>query len=317
MRIIYLGTPEFAVPTLEKLLAWPHCQVVAAVTQPDRPAGRGKHIFAPPVKLLAEAHNIPVFQPERLSRSPDVVQGMRDLNPDILVMVAFGQILKKEVLTMAPLGVLNLHGSLLPKYRGAAPINWSIINGETVTGNTTMFSDSGVDTGMMLLKQEVPIGPDTTAEELSETMSRAGADLVIDTLERLRNKTIQPVAQNDAEATFAPRLTKDMGSIDWKKSGQEIHNLVRGLYPWPGTFTHLNGQVLKIITTRTTIGGSVPDGAAPGTLIVEGGKVLIACGENGRDLLELVEVQPTNKARMPAKDWVNGTRLKSGIAVGV
>lgn len=317
MRIIYLGTPEFAVPTLEKLLAWQHAEVVAVVTQPDRPAGRGKHIFAPPTKMVAEAQGIPVLQPERLSRSPDVVQAMRELKPDILVMVAFGQILKKEVLTMAPMGVVNLHGSLLPKLRGAAPINWAIINGETFTGNTTMFSDSGVDTGAMLLKQKVPIGPDMNAEELEETMSRAGSSLVIDTLDRLRTKSIEPITQDDSEATFAPRLTKELGHIDWHKTAAEIHNLVRGLYGWPGTYTLLNGAVLKLITTRTTIGGSVPEGTAPGTVILEGGKVVVTCGTKGDDMLELLEVQPPNKSRMSAKDWINGARLKSGIAVGV
>lgn len=317
MRIIYLGTPEFAVPTLEKLLAWQHCKVVAVVTQPDRPAGRGKHIFAPPTKMVAEAHNIPVLQPEKLSRSPDVVQAMRDYQPDILVMVAFGQILKKEVLTMSPLGVLNLHGSLLPKYRGAAPINWAIINGETTTGNTTMFSDSGVDTGPMLLKQKIPITADMNAEELSETMSRAGADLVIETLERLRTKSIQPIVQDDSEATFAPRLTKEMGLIDWNKSAQEIHNLVRGLYGWPGTYTMFNAGVLKIVSTRTTIGGTVPSGTKSGTIFVEAGKVMVACGTAGDDMLELIDVQPPNKSRMSAKDWANGARLKTGVAVGV
>lgn len=317
MRIIYLGTPEFAVPTLEKLLAWQHCQVVAVVTQPDRPAGRGKHIFAPPTKVVAEAQGIPVLQPERLSRSPEVVQAMKDLNPDILVMVAFGQILKKEVLTMAPMGVLNLHGSLLPKYRGAAPINWSIIKGETVTGNTTMFSDSGVDTGPMLLKQKVPIGPDMTAEQLAETMSRTGAQLVIDTLEKLRTDSITATKQDDTAATFAPRLTKDMGLIDWRKSAADIHNLVRGLYPWPGTHTMMNGSTLKIMATRTTIGGTPVTDTEPGTIILDGGKVMVVCGSDGDEFLELLEVQPPNKAKMSAKDWANGARLKSGIAIGV
>jgi methionyl-tRNA formyltransferase len=317
MRIIYLGTPEFAVPTLERLISWPHGEVVAVVTQPDRPAGRGRHVFAPPTKLLAEAHGIKVLQPEKLSKSPDVVQAMRDLNPDILVMVAFGQILKKDVLTMAPHGVVNLHGSLLPELRGAAPINWAIINGKTQTGNTTMFSDSGVDTGKMLLKQKVPIGPDMTAEELAETMSVVGADLVIETLERIRNGTIEPQVQDDSLATFAPRLTKDMGQIDWKKSAQEIHNLVRGLYPWPGTFTHLNGAVLKVVSTRTVSGSAGGAGTAPGTIVVEGGKVMVTCGADGSELLELVEVQPINKAKMSARDWMNGARLKSGVLVGV
>ena len=216
---------------------------------------------------------------------------------------------------MAPMGVLNLHGSLLPALRGAAPINWAIINGETVTGNTTMFSEAGVDTGPMLLKQNVPIGPDTTAEELADTMSHAGSDLVIETLDKLRTKTIEPVRQDDSLATFAPRLTKDMGAIDWKKPAQQVHNLVRGLFPWPGTFTLMNGAVLKIISTRIVVGGPSTQ-TAPGSLVIEGGKVMVVCGETGEELLELLEVQPPNKSRMSARDWSNGAHIKSGMTVG-
>lgn len=320
MRIIYLGTPEFAVPTLEKLFAWEHGEVVALVTQPDRPAGRGRHIFPPPTKVVASAHNIPILQPEKLSKSPDVVQAMRDLKPDILVMVAFGQILRKEVLTMAPGGVVNLHGSLLPGLRGAAPINWSIINGEKETGNTTMFSDSGVDTGEMLLKQVVPIGPDTNAEELAETMSEVGADLVIQTLDQLRLGTLQSTKQDDSLATFAPRLTKDMGQIDWNKPAAAIHNLVRGLYSWPGAFAkykNAEGEAiltLKVMATKLVPQeqATSPDGAAAGTLVVAGKHVYVTCGEAGRELLELIELQPPNKSRMKSTDWVNGARLKTG-----
>ena len=313
MRIIYLGTPEFAVPTLQKLLSWPHAEVVAVVTQPDRPAGRGNHIYAPPTKLVAEANRIPVLQPEKLSRSPEVVQAMRDLKADIMVMVAFGQILKKEVLTMAPMGVMNLHGSLLPKYRGAAPINWAIINGETVTGNTTMFSDSGVDTGTMLLKQEVPITPDMTAEELAHTMAVTGADLVMETLDQLRLGTITPIVQDDSQATFAPRLSKETGLIDFRKSAQQVHDLVRGLVPWPGAYTTISGATLKVSATRILVGEAPQSESTPGTLIVDGGKVAVTCGENGEELIELLEVQPPNKSKMKARDWVNGARLKSGI----
>lgn len=316
MRIIYLGTPEFAVPTLEKLFAWPKAEVVGLVTQPDRPAGRGKHIFAPPTKLVAQAHDVPIFQPEKLSRSPEIVQSMRDLKPDILVMVAFGQILKKEVLEMAPMGVLNLHGSLLPKLRGAAPINWAVINGDSFTGNTTMFSDSGVDTGGMLLKQKVPIGPDTTSEDLAHTMSIVGAQLVIDTLIQLDAGTLKATVQDDSQATFAPRLTKEMGVIDWKKPSLELHNLIRGLVPWPGSWTYLNGAVLKVITARNVLSDQPEKGMPPGTVVIDDERLLVACGPDGKELLELIEVQPANKAKMKARDWVNGAHIKSGLLLG-
>jgi methionyl-tRNA formyltransferase len=323
MRIIYLGTPEFAVPTLEKLFTWEHGEVVALVTQPDRPAGRGRHIFPPPTKVVATSHGIPIFQPEKLSRSPEIVQAMRQLNPDVLVMVAFGQILKKEVLTMAPMGVINLHGSLLPKYRGAAPINWAVINGESETGNTSMFSDSGVDTGEMLLKQVVPIGADTTAEELAQTMSEVGADLIIQTLDQLRNGTLRSTKQDDSQATLAPRMTKDMGQLNaehgWKKPAKELHNLVRGLTPWPGTSTTLHGLPVKIISTRTCTNESTakaPDNAPSGTLVLDSKRVFVSCGSAGTELIELIEVQPPNKARMKASDWVNGSHLADGTQLG-
>lgn len=313
MRVIYLGTPEFAVPTLEKLLSWPQAQVVGLVTQPDRPAGRGKNIFPPPTKLVAQAHGIPVFQPEKLSKSPEIVEAIRQLKADVLVMVAFGQILKKDVLTMAPLRVVNLHGSLLPAYRGAAPINWAIINGDTLTGNTTMFSEAGVDTGPMLLKQEVPIGIDTTAEELAQTMSIAGADLMIETLDQLAKGTLTGQAQDDSKATFAPRLSKEMGKIDWTKSASDIHNLVRGLYPWPGTFTESAGGILKVTRTKTVKATSE---GAPGTITDIGEAVVVACGGNGDQALALLEVQPPNKAKMSARDWANGSRVGIGTILG-
>jgi methionyl-tRNA formyltransferase len=312
MRIIYLGTPEFAVPTLEKLISWPEAEVLAVVTQPDRPAGRGNHVFAPPTKLVAQRHGIQVLQPEKLSKAKDVVETMRELKPDVLVMVAFGQILKTDVLTMAPLGVVNLHGSLLPKLRGAAPINWAIINGETVTGNTTMISDAGVDTGQMLLSQSVPIGPNTTAEELAHTMSIAGADLIIETLGQLKAGTLKPTTQDSSQATMAPRLNKEMGAIDWLRSANEIHNLVRGLYPWPGTFCHYHDAPLKVISTSPAVLAESGELFEPGTIVLAGNHVLVACGKDGRQALELLEVQPANKAKMKARDWVNGSRIKTG-----
>ncbi|MBX9572873.1 MAG: methionyl-tRNA formyltransferase [Candidatus Obscuribacterales bacterium] len=325
MRVLFLGTPEFAVPSLEKLIQWKAVQVVGVVTQPDRPAGRGNNIFSPPTKMVAGRYDIPVLQPEKLSKAPDVVQAMRDLNPDILVTVAFGQILKKEVLTMAQHGVMNVHGSLLPKYRGAAPINWAIINGETVTGVTTMYSDKGVDTGKMLLKREMEIYPDMNAEMLAEAMSFVGADLLVETLDKLMSGSLEAVPQNDDEATFAPRLTKEMGQIDWNKSAKDIHNLARGLYPWPGTYSFYEGQQLKIENTILVAADHVDSSAqAPGTIIRETGKtaigahatqkgaLMVACGPEGKERIILNSVKPANKGRMDALAWANGLRLQSG-----
>jgi methionyl-tRNA formyltransferase len=312
--VIYLGTPEFAVPSLEKLLAWDGCQVVGLVTQPDRPAGRGKKLVPPPTKLLAEAHAIPVLQPEKLSRSPDIVEAMRNLKADVLVMVAFGQILKKEVLTMAPMGVVNLHGSILPAYRGAAPINWAIINGDKTTGITTVISEAGVDTGPMLLKHEVALGPDTTSEELAKMLSSIGADLLIDTLAQLHAGTLKPTAQDDSKATMAPRLSKEMGQIDWRQPAQKIHNLVRGLVPWPGTYSSFRGETLKVL--RTACNTAAKSDATVGEIFQDGGNVFIACGENGEDAIQLLEVQPPNKARMSARDWLNGAHVRPGEKLG-
>ncbi len=313
MRVLFLGTPEFAVPSLERLLQWEQCTVVGLVTQPDRPAGRGKQIIAPPTKILAQNHDIPVLQPEKLSKAPDIVQAMKDLNPDVLVTAAFGQILKKNVLEMAPHGVINVHGSLLPKYRGAAPINWAIINGERVTGITTMFSDPGIDTGDMILKREIEITEEMDAEKLAEAMSLLGADLLMETLQQLNDGTLQRFKQNDEEATYAPRLTKEQGNIDWTKPGEEIHNLVRGLAPWPGTYTHLDSQAVKVMKTRILLQDSRR--AVPGEVISTSGKFVVACGNDGADAIEIVDVKPANKGTMQALSWANGLRLKPGCCL--
>lgn len=308
MRIIYLGTPEFAVPTLERLIEEKDFEVVGAVCQPDRPRGRGNKVSPPPVKETALQHGIPVLQPERLSRARDVVEAMRNLNPDVIVMVAFGQILKEEVLKLPRMGVINLHGSLLPQYRGAAPINWAILNGDTKTGITTMQTETGVDTGPMLLKAEIAIGADMTAPELAKELSAAGAELIVETLKGLQDGSVKPERQNDDEATFAPILTKEMGEIDWTKPARQIHDKVRGLVPWPGTSTIFRGVVLKIVKTELVIGEDTA--AAPGRIIVTANKdVLIACGPDGQERLRLLVVKPQGKGDIEARSWVNGAHL--------
>lgn len=310
MKVLFLGTPDFAVPTLIELIECPKTEVVGVVCQPDRPAGRGKKVHVPPVKEVALKHNIPVLQPVKLAKQPDVVQAMRSLAPDLIVMVAFGQILKKEVLDIPKNGVMNLHGSLLPKLRGAAPINWSIINGDTVAGITTMFTDVGVDTGPMLLKAEVPLTDDMTSIDLAHELSTVGAKLVIKTIEKMLDGTLVAAPQDDSQHTYAPILNKEMGIIDWKWRASQIHNRVRGLQPWPGTSATFKGGPLKIWKTHV-LEGDHPSAPA-GNIAVEGVHVYVCCGENGSERIELVEVQPANKNRMSAQAWANGIHLKSG-----
>lgn len=264
----------------------------------------------PPVKEVALEHGIPVLQPIKLAKDPDTVGAMRKLDPDLIVMVAFGQILKKEVLDLPKKGVMNLHGSLLPKLRGAAPINWSIINGDTVGGITTMFTDPGVDTGPMLLKAEVPITDEMTAIDLAKELSAVGAKLVIETIEKMLDGTLVAVPQDDSQHTYAPILSKDMGIIDWRWDARAIHNRVRGLQPWPGTVATYKGQQLKVWKTKAET--STHSQSKPGQLFVDAGHVLVACGEGGSQRLELLEVQAANKNRMNAQAWANGIHLKDG-----
>lgn len=310
MRIIFLGTPSFAVPTLQKLIDSQEYEVVAVLCQPDRPAGRGNKLHEPPIKELAKAHNIPVLQPERLSKSPEIVEQLRSYDADVIVMVAFGQILKKNVLTLTKYGVINIHASLLPKYRGAAPINWAIINGETKTGITTMFTEAGVDTGPMLLKRETAITQDMTSEDLASELSQIGADLLIETLNLLRNGELNPIRQDDSQASLAPMMDKTTGHVDWSKDNRDIHNLVRGLLPWPTAYATYEGTPVKLLKTK--ISDSSSGGNRPGVIRVEGEKVFVSCGESGKQSLELIDVQPANKPRMSARSWTNGLRLKGG-----
>jgi methionyl-tRNA formyltransferase len=229
-------------------------------------------------------------------------------------MVAFGQILKKAVLGLPPKGIVNLHGSLLPAYRGAAPINWAIINGDTESGVTTMFTEAGVDTGPMLLKRAISIGPDMTAEELSQELSKVGAPLVVETLKRLIDGSLVPEKQDDTKASFAPMLEKELGRVNWSKGATTIHNLVRGLKPWPGTYSHFRGMPIKILKTsllapQDAISTESAAANEPGTLFSSGKQIFVKCGEAGRELIQIVSVQPSNKGKMSASEWSNGARI--------
>jgi len=315
LNVIFLGTPDFAVSTLSALIACEDIKVSAVITQPDRQSGRGQKLHAPPIKILAEAHKIPVLQPVRLSKAPEIIEHIRQLAPDLLVMVAFGQILKPELLAIPRIGVVNLHASLLPAYRGAAPINWAIINGETVTGITTMFTEAGLDTGPILLKEEIEIPDNMNAAQLAQQMANRGAALTIKTIEQLKTGQVKPIPQDDSKATYAPLLSKETATINWKKSALSIHNLVRGLIPWPVAFTTFHNQPLKIWQTRVPRPSEVTDllsthSAEPGNIIILNKQFMVACEQD--TWLEIIEVQPANKSKLNACDWANGIRLRNG-----
>ncbi len=300
MRLAFLGTPAFAVPTLERIVEAGH-EVVAVVTQPDRPRGRGQQPAPSPVKEAAVRLALPVYQPERVRR-PEAVEYLRGLATEAMVVVGYGQIIPQSVIDLAPLGIINVHGSLLPKYRGAGPIQWAIANGETSTGVTTMRIDAGLDTGDMLLKAETEIGPDETAVELGRRLATIGADLLVETLAALKAGTIVPEKQDNAQATYAPLLKKEDGRIDWSRTAAEIHNRARGFQPWPGAYTGFRGQTAHVWTRR----GSGARNRGPGGRIVSLRPLVVACGSGE---LELVEVQMEGRKRMSAADFVNGQRV--------
>ena len=301
MRIVFMGTPDFAVPCLQRLLEDGH-EVPAVFTQPDKPVGRHAVLTPPPVKQLALSHGIPVYQPTKM-RDGTAAALLRELAPDCLVVVAYGRILPQEILDVPPRGCVNIHGSLLPRYRGAAPIQWSVIRGETVTGVTSMFMDAGMDTGDIIDTLTTPIGENETAGELFERLAPLGARLLSTTLAAIADGTVTRRPQNGAEATMAPMLEKAMGRLDLTRPAQELHNQVRGMNPWPGAFCTAGGKTLKIHETRVAAGSG-----APGTLLCAD-PVTVACGEGA---LQLVTVQPEGKPRMAAEAWLRGARLPQG-----
>lgn len=301
MRLVYLGTPAFAVPTLERIVAAGH-EVLEVVTQPDRPKGRGREVAASPVKEAALRLRLPVYQPERVRR-PEAVARLAALAPEAMVIVGYGQIIPQNVIDLAPLGIINVHASLLPKYRGAAPIQWAIAMGETRTGVTTMRIDAGLDTGDMLLKAETVIGPEETAVELGARLAHMGADLLVRTLEGMGAGAIVPEPQDHSQATLAPILKKEDGRIDWQLPAAAIHNRVRGFQPWPGAYTSFRGQTLHVWKSRAE--GEAP-AVSEGRLLRRRG-LWAGCG--GGAALELIEVQPEGRRRMSAADFANGLRL--------
>jgi methionyl-tRNA formyltransferase len=301
MRVVFLGTSRFACPTLE-VVAKQH-ELAMVVTQPDRRAGRGRKLCAPPAKELAERLGIPTMQPEKAS-APDVVEALSVLRPEILVVASFGQLLKRRLFALAPLGTINLHASLLPKYRGAAPVHWAVIHGEQETGVTTFLLDEGMDTGDLLLMERIAIGADETAGDIEPRLAVLGAELVLRTLEGLEAGSLMPVPQDDEIASYAPKLTREDGRIDWEQPAAVIHNRVRGLHPWPGAFSLLGDERLKIHrTARTGIRrGDVLPGA---TALRETGRFLVAAAD---ELLELVEVQRECRPTVSGEECLRGLR---------
>ena len=308
MRLVFCGTPEFAVPTLEALI--PCHEIALVVTQPDRAAGRGMEMHTPPVKRAALAHGIPITQPEKIKANAEFRAQLEALRPDAIIVVAYGRIIPKWMLDLPPLGNINLHGSLLPKYRGAAPIQWAVANGEPVTGVTTMRIDEGLDTGPMLLAELQHIAPEETAIDLYECLADIGARLIVKTLHGLEAGTLTPVEQDHTAATLAPILKREDGIVDFTRPAQTIHNRWRGFQPWPGAHTLLRGK--KLILHRMHIGTAT--NIEPGVLSVLGDEMTAGCGDNTTIVLD--EVQMEGKRRMPAAEFLRGFQVRSGERLG-
>ena len=311
MRVVFMGTPDFAVGTLKALLQSRH-QVVAVVTQPDKPKGRGKAMQFTPVKEVAVSAEIPVLQPKRV-REPEVVEEIRQFHPDVIVVVAFGQLIPKAILDMPQYGCVNVHASLLPKYRGAAPIQWAVIDGEEKSGVTTMQMDEGLDTGDMLLTEEVVLDPQETGGSLFDKLSEVGAGLLLKTLDELEAGNVHPQKQpSESTTAYAAMLTKKMGEIDWTQSAVQIERLVRGLNPWPSAYTHLGQKTLKI--WRAAVHPSMVQTKEPGTVILMDKKHFSV--QTGDGMLEILELQLEGKKRMDADAFLRGYQVEDGIKLG-
>jgi methionyl-tRNA formyltransferase len=315
MRIVFMGTPAFAVPTLQQLLKT-EFSVVGVVCQPDRPSGRGKKVLVGPVKALAIAQSIPVVQPEKM-KDLKFMETLRAWEPDAIVVAAFGRILPKIILDLPPKGCLNVHGSLLPKYRGAAPIQWAVIHGETETGITIMLMDEGMDTGAILQQETIPIGPYESAGELAPRMAQVGGALLVSTLRGWFAGTMTPFPQNESEATFAPILKKEDGLIHWERPARSIANRIRGLSPWPGAYTFLQRErwgiwKVEVVGTEAAMGRTSSDNLqATGTITAVTKQALRV--QTGQGNLNLLEVQPENKKRMNVSDYLAGHRIEVGL----
>jgi methionyl-tRNA formyltransferase len=316
LRIVFCGTPAFAVPALQNLIAQPDIRIEGVVTQPDRPRGRGQEIAISAVKAAAVAAGLSIYQPEKV-RAPGALEYFQRVAPDCVVIIAYGQIIPARLIAIPRLGWINVHASLLPQYRGAAPINWAILNGETMTGLTTMQIDPGLDTGPMLLRTELPIGPDETAPELAARLAQAGAPLIVETIRRLERGDIAPEPQDNSKATFAPPLKKEDGLIDWSQPAVQICNRIRGLQPWPGAFTSFRGKNCQIwgrpSPYRDVEGTTEQPSLPPGTIRLDKIGVSVSCGEG---TLWVGSVQLEGRKRITAPEFANGARLTPGERFG-
>ena len=308
MRIVYMGTPEIAATILERLLEEPY-EVVLVVTQPDRPKGRGNTLTCSPVKELAVSRGIPVFTPEKL-RLPENVEVVREAEPDMIVVAAFGQILPKSVLDIPRYGCINVHASLLPKYRGAAPIQWSILDGESETGITIMYMNEGLDTGDILLQKVVPIDAEETGGSLHDKLAETGAEALVEAIPGIIDGTLEPVPQGEMTTPYAKQLTKEMGRLDFSWDAEKLERYVRGLNPWPGTYTFRDGQMLKIWAAEVCDGSYE---AMPGTIVAVDKNSFSV--QTGSGVLRVTEVQPQGKRRMSAEEYLRGYRLEQGLVL--
>ncbi len=310
MRIIFMGTPDFSVPCLEALIKSDN-EVVGVFTQPDKPKGRGYELTPPPVKVCALNNNLPVFQPVSM-RNGEALEIINSLNAELIIVVAFGKILPKEILESVKYGCINIHASLLPKLRGAAPIQWSILNGETETGVTSMQMDVGLDTGDMLIKRTIAIDENITAEKLFDKLSEMGAEVLIETIDALKNNELKPEKQDDALSNYAPIITKEICPLDFSKSALEVHNKVRGLYSWPIATTVINGKKFKIHKSKLleeSFSGN------PGEIVDNNNRLVIMCGDG--KCVEILEIQAEGKKKMDTQSFLRGQRIEIGTIAGV
>lgn len=316
MKIVFLGTPEFAIPSLEVLLKTPWIEVLAVCTQTDKEAGRGKKLQEPPVKQFAKEHGLNILQSFKIAKEPEVIEKIKNLLPDILITCAFGQIVNQEILDLSPHGVINVHASLLPKYRGAAPINWAILNGEKETGVSIMKTELGLDTGPVLLMEKCEIDENETSVDLAKKLSVIGANVLIKALEKIKNGEAKFIPQDNSKATKAPMLKKELGKISWDSTTQEIHNKIRGLQPWPSAYTTYQGKIIKMWESRIErIGvsgyrGIGKEGEKLPGIIVDISECITVKTKDG--YLNIYKLQPESKSIINSKDWVNGAHIKTG-----